>query len=51
MKAAWGIRAAPEIEELGLDLGEHGAFGYPEIALNGRLAIAEYRLHGRAVRT
>jgi hypothetical protein len=51
VKAAWGIRAEPEIEELGLDLGEHGAFGYPEIALNGRLAIEEYRLHGRAVRT
>ena len=49
MKALWGIRAEPEVEELGLDLGEHGAAGYPEVAaLNGRLAVEEYRLHRRA---
>ncbi|MDQ3670472.1 MAG: ammonium transporter, partial [Actinomycetota bacterium] len=49
MKAAWGIRAEPEIEELGLDLGEHGVLGYTEAAaLNGQLSVAEYRLHGRA---
>ncbi len=35
MKARWGIRSEPETETAGLDLGEHGASGYPE--LNPRL--------------
>ncbi|MGI8479438.1 MAG: ammonium transporter, partial [Gaiellaceae bacterium] len=49
MKQAWGIRAEAEIEELGLDLGEHGILGYAEgAALNGQLSVAEYRLHSRA---
>ncbi|MGH3006280.1 MAG: ammonium transporter [Gaiellaceae bacterium] len=30
MKARWGIRSEPETETAGLDLGEHGAAGYPE---------------------
>lgn len=30
MKARWGIRSEPETETAGLDLGEHGASGYPE---------------------
>jgi Amt family ammonium transporter len=30
MRAAWGIRAKPEIEEAGFDQAEHGTVGYPE---------------------
>ena len=26
----WGIRVAPEAETLGLDVHEHGMWGYPE---------------------
>ena len=30
MKAAFGIRAEPEVETAGLDVSEHGMWGYPE---------------------
>jgi Amt family ammonium transporter len=30
MKAIWGIRVAPEVETAGLDVSEHGMWGYPE---------------------
>jgi Amt family ammonium transporter len=29
-KALWGIRVAPEVETAGLDVSEHGMWGYPE---------------------
>jgi Amt family ammonium transporter len=32
LKALWGIRSEPEMEHAGLDLSEHGAVGYPELA-------------------
>jgi Amt family ammonium transporter len=30
MKTAFGIRAEPEVETAGLDVSEHGMWGYPE---------------------
>jgi Amt family ammonium transporter len=27
---AWGIRVTPEMENAGLDISEHGMYGYPE---------------------
>ena len=30
MKAMWGIRVEPEVETAGLDVSEHGMWGYPE---------------------
>jgi Amt family ammonium transporter len=30
MKALWGIRVDPEVETAGLDVSEHGMWGYPE---------------------
>lgn len=30
MKATVGIRTEPEVETLGLDVSEHGMWGYPE---------------------
>src|SRR5205809_6142288 len=30
MKALWGIRVEPETETAGLDVSEHGMWGYPE---------------------
>ena len=30
MKVTIGIRVAPEVEVAGLDIAEHGAFGYAE---------------------
>jgi Amt family ammonium transporter len=30
-KATFGIRAEPEVESLGLDVSEHGMWGYPEL--------------------
>ena len=30
MKAVWGIRVEPEVETAGLDVSEHGMWGYPE---------------------
>ena len=30
MKAIWGIRVSPEVETAGLDVSEHGMWGYPE---------------------
>jgi Amt family ammonium transporter len=33
MKRLWGIRVEEETETTGLDLGEHGAPGYPELSL------------------
>jgi ammonium transporter, Amt family len=30
MNAIWGIRVDPEVETLGLDVEEHGMWGYPE---------------------
>jgi Amt family ammonium transporter len=30
MKALWGIRVEPEVETAGLDVSEHGMWGYPE---------------------
>jgi Amt family ammonium transporter len=29
-KKTWGIRTEPEVEEAGLDVSEHGMWGYPE---------------------
>jgi ammonium transporter, Amt family len=30
MKRVWGIRVEPETETAGLDVSEHGMWGYPE---------------------
>jgi ammonium transporter, Amt family len=30
MKALWGIRVEPQVETAGLDVSEHGMWGYPE---------------------
>jgi hypothetical protein len=30
MKKLWGIRVEPETETAGLDVSEHGMWGYPE---------------------
>ena len=30
MKRLWGIRVEPETETAGLDVSEHGMWGYPE---------------------
>jgi ammonium transporter, Amt family len=30
MKALWGIRVEPDVETAGLDVSEHGMWGYPE---------------------
>jgi Amt family ammonium transporter len=30
LKALWGIRVEPEVETAGLDVSEHGMWGYPE---------------------
>jgi hypothetical protein len=30
MKKLWGIRVEPEVETAGLDVSEHGMWGYPE---------------------
>ena len=30
MKRLWGIRVEPEVETAGLDVSEHGMWGYPE---------------------
>jgi ammonium transporter, Amt family len=30
LKTLWGIRAEPEVETAGLDVSEHGMWGYPE---------------------
>jgi ammonium transporter, Amt family len=30
MKRTFGIRVAPEVETAGLDVSEHGMWGYPE---------------------
>jgi Amt family ammonium transporter len=30
MKATFGIRVEPEVETAGLDVSEHGMWGYPE---------------------
>ena len=30
MKAVWGIRVEPQVETSGLDVSEHGMWGYPE---------------------
>jgi hypothetical protein len=32
MDRAWGIRVEPRTEVEGLDLAEHGTWGYPEFA-------------------
>ena len=30
-RALWGIRVEPEVETAGLDVSEHGMWGYPEL--------------------
>ncbi len=46
MKGLWGIRVAPEVEASGLDLSEHGMWGYPEFytAVPGGYHESEFRL-------
>jgi ammonium transporter, Amt family len=54
MKALWGIRVEPETETAGLDVSEHGMWGYPEFYIpvpggygteaHGHLGLS----HGRA---
>ena len=44
-KVTFGIRTEPEVEEMGLDVSEHGMWGYPEfyIPVPGRLRLGAER--------
>jgi Amt family ammonium transporter len=55
MKALWGIRVEPEVETAGLDVSEHGMWGYPELYIpvpggygtesHGHLGLANGHAH------
>ena len=55
MKATVGIRAEPEVETAGLDVSEHGMWGYPEFYIpvpggygtesHGHLGLAHAHSH------
>jgi Amt family ammonium transporter len=55
MKALWGIRVEPEVETAGLDVSEHGMWGYPEFYIpvpggygtesHGHLGLAHAHRH------
>jgi ammonium transporter, Amt family len=57
-KALWGIRVAPEVETAGLDVAEHGMWGYPEFYIpvpggygteaHGHLGLSHAHRHERA---
>ena len=51
-KVTFGIRTEPEVEEMGLDVSEHGMWGYPEfyIPVPGRLRLGAERPAREAVR-
>jgi Amt family ammonium transporter len=58
MKALWGIRVEPETETAGLDVSEHGMWGYPEFYIpvpggygtesHGHLGLAHARRSAQA---
>jgi Amt family ammonium transporter len=58
MKKVWGIRVEPETETAGLDVSEHGMWGYPEFYIpvpggygtesHGHLGLAHGRPHVHA---
>jgi Amt family ammonium transporter len=58
MKKVWGIRVEPETETAGLDVSEHGMWGYPEFYIpvpggygtesHGHLGLAHGRAHVHA---
>jgi len=58
MKALWGIRVDPEVETAGLDVSEHGMWGYPEFYIpvpggygtetHGHLGLAHAQRRGAA---
>ncbi|MEX2212443.1 MAG: ammonium transporter [Gaiellaceae bacterium] len=55
MKRVWGIRVAPEVETAGLDVSEHGMWGYPEFYIPvpggyGTEAHSHLLSHGHAHR-
>jgi Amt family ammonium transporter len=55
----WGIRVEPHVETAGLDVAEHGMWGYPEFYIpvpggygtesHGHLGLAHPHAHGRAL--
>jgi Amt family ammonium transporter len=59
MKRLWGIRVEPETETAGLDVSEHGMWGYPEFYIpvpggygtesHGHLGLSHGGGHGHAV--
>jgi ammonium transporter, Amt family len=54
-KALWGIRVEPEVETAGLDVSEHGMWGYPEFYIPvpggyGTEAHSHLLAHGHAHR-
>jgi ammonium transporter, Amt family len=61
MKALWGIRVEPEVETAGLDVSEHGMWGYPEFYIpvpggygteaHGHLGLAHARREHAPVAT
>ena len=58
MKRLWGIRVEPETETAGLDVSEHGMWGYPEFYIpvpggygtetHGHLGLSHGNDHGHA---
>jgi Amt family ammonium transporter len=56
MKRLWGIRVEPHVETAGLDVAEHGMWGYPEFYIpvpggygtesHGHLGLAHAHAHG-----
>jgi ammonium transporter, Amt family len=56
MKRLWGIRVEPHVETAGLDVAEHGMWGYPEFYIpvpggygtesHGHLGLAHAHVHG-----
>jgi Amt family ammonium transporter len=53
MKRVWGIRVEPEVETAGLDVSEHGMWGYPEFYIPvpggyGTEAHSHLLTHGHA---
>ena len=47
MKATFGIRTDAEAEAAGLDVSEHGMWGYPELFSSGAGRLRHRRLAGR----
>jgi Amt family ammonium transporter len=58
LRRLWGIRVEPHVETAGLDVAEHGMWGYPEFYIpvpggygtetHGHLGLAHVHAHGHA---